>query len=253
MTTSTISSKLSRTKISFLGLCLLATLTMAGCQTQAFKYDENVTKNIVNKRTPATQKTLYVNIFKDWRKGANRYHGLIAIIPFVPVARNDTPFPEEAVYKIDVPYDLTNATIFSFKNSGAFPNTVRKDSPLTQAGYTLSGDVYDFGSRHHVISYGLSIYASVAWLLAAPTGTSTNRIGIDLTLFDNTSGTKIWSERIYKKSTFVRGLYYNQRPNSRFPRLYAQIMEQAITHASAAVAQYERELQEQHEQRPNAQ
>lgn len=242
MKTATITSKFSRAKILFLALCAIGAFTMAGCRYEAFKYDESVTKGIVKKRTPATQETLYVDVFKDHRRGVNRNHALIALIPFVPVAGADTPFPDEGYYKTDVPYDLTDATVFSFKNSRAFPNTVRKDIPLSKAGYTLSGDIYDFGSKHYFISYGLSLYASLAWIIALPDGTSTNRIDVELTLRDNTTGVKIWSERLREKSTFVRGLYYNFKMNSRFPRLYAQIMDRAINHASSAVVQYEREL-----------
>lgn len=235
--------------------CLVALSAATGCipYHHTFQYDQRTTANVITPSPVAvSQQTLYVEPFTDVRKGENRNNSGVALIPFVPVAKCNAPKPETGTlwlpgvgrfeFDVDVPLELTKATVFSFQTACVFEKTEIKNFSSISSGYTLHGTIYDFGARHVAISYGASIFAGFAYLCAAPAGTSTNRIDIEFTLTDNTTGTTIWWERIRKKNTFAYSYYYNRQPNGHFPRLYAQIMEQAIAHASVAVVQYEREL-----------
>jgi len=202
-------------------------------------------------KPPISNKTLYVKTFTDARNGKNVNHAGRALIPFVPVAGCTMTKPEadeiflpgvgNFEYDVNVPVELAEATVFSFQTAGTFAKAELQSIDNILAGYTLTGTIYDYGAKHHALTYGLSVFVGFAYIFAAPAGTATNRIDIEFTLSDNSSGTTIWKERFRKKETFCyTGLYYNREPNGRFPKVFAQIMARAIAHASTAVQQYER-------------
>jgi len=143
-------------------------------------------------------------------------------------------------YFANVPADLALASVLSLRQSKifdtAFTTTTKQDGPA----YILTGKIYEFSVDETMVTYCCSVFGSLFWHAGFPAGSSTNRIGVGLSLADNETGKVVWEKNFYEERSQVIGLYYNStRELGMFPEIYGDMMAQAADEIEVAVRNYE--------------
>lgn len=230
----------------FITFTLCCTVFLTGCVT-SFQYGANELKTI--KPVPAaTQQPCFVETFVDARGNPKNKNTLFQTwIPLVPYGEKESFYPEQGnvyifvgSYSANVATDLTNAAIMSLKKSGVFSSVSSAPTPMIPRGYTLQGQICNFSVKEYMTTYCLSFFGSLLYFVGLPSGSSTNRIGLDLTLKDNATNAIVWSSCLYDEKKMLLGLYYNStRELGAFPEIYANLMNQAATEISDAIKKYE--------------
>jgi len=89
-------------------------------------------------------------------------------------------------------------------------------------------------------TYCCSVFGAFFWYAGLPAGSSTNRIGVELSLADNETGEVVWGKTFYEERSQIIGLYYNStRELGMFPEIYGDMMAQAADEIEVAVRNYE--------------
>ncbi len=202
-----------------LSRCLLLGLAacLAGCSTQAKWTYPLQGERLVRFATTPENLALAVFPFREERpvgnSSATRAIHLVPLAPFGwvtyerPEAARDFNTIEE--YDFDVDEDLGKAATRSFEQSGLFRRVY-----FTLGGETRESDLILRGTALRttydgkIYSYGISVFAGLFWLIGLPTGSSTNRLEIELHLTDK-DGAPLWSYGFKQSEGIVQGLYYN--------------------------------------------
>ncbi len=203
-------TKSLRTKILVSILCFF----VSGCASQrSWRYSID---RYPADRKPLLSKGLAVPPFRDLRPDKNKDSGLLPFIPLVPLAWVDYSTPEIAfqkrttfpVWQFQPTEDFAKAAAEEISASGLFKEAFFT-SQASEGDLVLRGDIKSTRYWGKVFTYGLSIYASAAWMLGLPCGTVRNELEVEFTLVDNATGALLWHESYnmtYHKSPFW--IYY---------------------------------------------
>jgi len=232
-------------KLILFSSIFLATF-LTGCVT-SFQYGAKELATV--KSVPqATTQPCYVEPFTDNRGNPKNKNTVFQTwIPLVPYGEKESFYPEQgnmyifvSSYYAQVANALTNACILSLNKAGVFSSVSATPTPRAPSGYTLSGSVYNFSIHEYYTTYCISFFGSIPPIIGLPCGSSTNRIGLELTLKDNTSNKIIWRSRLYDEEKMLLGYYYNStRELGAFPEIYARLMNQAAEQIAEAIKKHE--------------
>lgn len=225
---------------------IVAVSLFSGCIT-SFQYSADELKHV--KSIPAaTQQPCYVERFSDDRGfPKNKNTIFLTWIPLVPYGEKESFHPEDGnmylfvnSYRVDVSNDLANATILSLDKTGVFSSVSSSPTLKNAPGYTLSGSVYNFSVRETMTTYCCSFFGAILYFVGLPAGSSTNRIGVELTLTDNETNEIVWRSRLYDEEKMLLGIYYNStRELGAFPQIYTRLINRAAPQIATAVKNYE--------------
>ncbi len=197
----------------------LILLAVSGCSTQrSWVYSADGVKPGVS-----SQKDLVVMPFVDKREGVNKDNLDLAIVPLVLYTEAAYSVPEgqdEHVnssewsnYKpVD---DFPKALVVELSQQQLFSN-VRYSDNKKDAYYHVTGEILETDYNATMYTYGLSIYAPVAWALGAPMSVVSNTLVLKLELVDN-RGNVVLSKEYSAPEYSERSWIYNTKNDFEYP------------------------------------
>lgn len=203
---------MTQTKTLLLLLMLSATL---GCASAgAWKYKPKAERMT---DAPAAQRVAVLP-FEDRRPEVNSNKTLIYLIPLMPYGWSDydeiegaSGFLAHSSYQIRPGEDLAKAMVSELKAANLYEEVFYTDRQAQpDVDLFLQGYVESFKYEGKVISYCLSIYGPLLWILGLPAGTSTNTLTVGMELRRASDGEVLWRSGPYtdERGTTM-GLYYN--------------------------------------------
>jgi hypothetical protein len=173
-----------------------------------------------NSYTPATSSTgkkVAVLPFEDGRENKNsNWLGMYAV-PLVPYGWLDYYSPEgmerHMVSGMWMNYkpteDYAKALAEDLNKTGLFSEAYF-DFRRTGGDYAVTGKIVSTKYDGTVISYGLSIFGPVLWIIGAPASTFGNELSVELTLVDSAANKPVFS-KVYtaEPRNKVNWIYYH--------------------------------------------
>jgi len=206
---------------SILGFLMVLLLGVAfyGCSRGVARYVYTAGPDL-ELQSPQNPLSVAVLPFKDLRGKENsswRATRLKFFIPLVPYVPSEYERPGIAVgyvsymtYHFRPTEDLAKSVVAELEGNDLFEAVLLSTSgDQPNVDFYLTGEIHDTTNSNKMISYGLSIFGPLLWLVGLPAGTVQNSLSLDLTLRTARDGEAVWSHRIsgdWRKSI---GLYYN--------------------------------------------
>jgi hypothetical protein len=208
-----------------------------GCGTTGkFVYPDKMTSLVKISSESMVKKSVAVVPFDDYRSTDNSCCYPLYLIPLMPFGWADYERPEAAsmylsIWEYDATpsEDLAKATALSLRRSNIFNDAFfTMGGEKQNADFLLTGEIKTFKYEGKMWSYGLSTCCPVLWLLGAPSGTSENKLEIDLQL-KNKNGKVLWDWSISKEDWIVQWHYARAGHDCKmFSRLYQEAMNEAM-------------------------
>jgi len=169
-------------------LLILSVLMTAGCANQkAWVYR-------ANSYPPApgsSGKKIAVLAYDDARENKNSNAVMMYMIPLMPVGWQDLSAPEGTQMHI------TSGMWLNYKPTEDYPKALAEDLRKTgvfadayftfrkeDSDYAVTGKILSTKYKGCVISYGLSVYGPLLWLIGFPAASTSNDLSVELTLTD---------------------------------------------------------------------
>lgn len=221
----------------------LLLLLIAGCTNIATFDDSATPRPMVRFPAAPEAKSVTVLPFLDRRGGRNfeqsgsgsLYLGLLPLLPFGYV---NTPYPESNDDFVSIGrfhfapvQDLATASALSLKASNLFSRVEEARSPMeAETDYIWQGTVTRTDYSGAMLSYGITYFASpVLWVLGAPEGVSTNRLGVVFALSNRKTGEVVWRYAFEGEESLVHWIYARVGKDvSLFPGLMRRAMNEAL-------------------------
>ena len=211
---------------------------LCGCGTTGkFVYPARMTTlfRVGSDMTP--EKTVAVLPFDDYRSDDNSSWYLMYLIPLMPFGWVDyerpdaaSMFPSILTYDMTPAEDLGKATSVSLRQSRMF-----KDAFFTMGGekdkadFVWHGQIKEMRYRGKMITYGLSVYGPLLWVVGFPASTSENVLSIEFQLKDK-NGKIVWEYSAERSDWIVQWLYYRMGHDCKaFAAMYQNVMNDALS------------------------
>ncbi len=159
----------------------------------------------------------------------------LAYIPFYPLGwskydRIERRYPN--YFQVSASDDITRATAACFTRSGLFQsvNLANGSNSAGDADYVLSGSIENMRYSRAYFTYGVSIFAPLSWVGAAPVNASMQRLDLRLTLQDR-RGRVVWTWRATERDQMhacVQGAYYNKYTYRMYGRTLVEHVNKAL-------------------------
>ena len=231
-------------------LILLASAAlMTGCGTTGkFVYPANMSTLFRVGEDQACAKTVAVLPFDDYRSDDNTSWFMMYLLPLCPFGwcdyeRPDAAcmFPSIVTYDITPSEDLGKATAVSLRQSRIF-----KDAFFTMGGekdradFVFTGQIKEMRYRGKMITYGLSVYGPLLWVIGLPCSTSENVMSIEFQM-KNKAGRVVWEYSVERSDWIVQWLYYLMGHDCK---AFSQMYQAAMNDALASLCRTMREKKE---------
>jgi len=218
-------------------VCGLA-LAFAGCGTTGkFVYPANMSTLFRVGEDRALDKTVAVLPFDDYRADDNSSWFAMYLLPLCPFGWGDYERPDAAfMFPTIVSYDMTpsedlgKAAAVSLRQSRIF-----KDAFFTMGGekergdFIFTGRIKELRYRGKMITYGLSVYGPVLWVIGFPAATSEDVMSIEFQL-KNKTGHVVWEYSVERSDVLWQWLYYRMGHDCKaFSQMYQQAMNDALS------------------------
>jgi hypothetical protein len=149
-----------------------------------------------------SDKTAVVLPFEDDREDINSNDFLLYAIPLVPFGWQDLNVPEGAQMHLTsglwINYkpteDFAKALAEELENARLF-NETHFDFGRGTADVVIHGKILNTYYQSKILSYGLSVYGPMLWLLGLPAGTFTNQLSVELSCSDPRNSQVIFSKK----------------------------------------------------------
>lgn len=215
----------------FVGVIVL--FVCSGCSTQhSWVYMPNK-YNVVK---PEIDKTASILPFSDERTNENTNHGYLYLIPLVPFGSVEYSVPEGATDHI------TSTLWMNFKPTEDFPKALSEelrsakifkdvyfDFKKGDSEITIIGKIKSTNYDGKVISYGLSFYGSIFWLIGFPAGSFNNELVVDLSCIDSKTEKVIFSKTYtaepYSKWVWIYTLPGDFQYSNMLQKVYKNFVE----------------------------
>ena len=193
---------------------LVFVLACAGCGTTAkFTYPPNECAHYTARDSHTSR--VAVLMAPDARPADNTNLFWLSFIPVVPIGTASYARPEAArqfvsiaEYEMDASKDVALAVADEFKRSRLFPNAFFSYGGDVAGAYVCELTLRKFEYDGTAITYGLSVYGSLLWMLGLPAGTSTCDVEAEMALRDP-GGAAVWSGFLRGSDSVTQGLYYS--------------------------------------------
>lgn len=237
---------MGKTKICSMMLsAMLASLVLlTGCGTTGkFVYPAKMSALFHVGGGGATDKTIAVLPFDDYRSDDNSSWYFIYLIPLMPFGWSDyerpdaaSMFPSILTYDMTPSEDLGKATSVSLRKSQMF-----KDAFFTMGGekdkadFIWSGQIKEMRYRGKMITYGLSLFGPVLWTFGFPAATSENVLSIEFQLKDRNNRV-LWDYSSERSDWIVQWIYYRMGHDCKaFATIYQNVMNDALANLASAM------------------
>jgi len=143
-------------------------------------------------------KSVAVLPFIDKRPSANADNALLYLVPLMPYGWQELNTPEvvsmhlaSGLWQFKPVEDIAKAVALEISNRRIFKEaffTYRE----SEGELVLQGAIISTKYDGKIISYGLSVYGPLLWLIGLPAGTVMNDLSLKLTLTDRATGKVLW-------------------------------------------------------------
>jgi hypothetical protein len=219
-------------KIKNLILLTFVMILTVGCASQrVWSYkSEPHSMNV----TPLINKKMAVLPLLDKRENTNSNMWAMYLIPGMPFGWQDFNTPEGAqmhmtsgIWLFKPTEDLSKAIAEDLNNSGIFQEAFFTYK-ASDADLVLRGELISTHYEGYMITYCLSVYGPLLWLLPVPSSYATNELEILLKIEDPTHNKVVW-EKNFKKDAGDMGIgMYYMAPDFLYDKLLKEIMLEAI-------------------------
>ncbi len=227
----------SRNSTALLLLCLLGSVS-GGCHTQkAWLYSIEAESNL----PVLINKAVAVPPFSDQRENANTNMWAMYIIPLMPFGWQDMDAPEGSQMHMTSGLwlwrpneDLAKAAAEELNASHIFKE-VFFTNRASDGDLVLTGTIKSTNYAGKLISYGLSVYGPLLWLVGFPATYTGNVLDVSFSLRDRQTKQVIW-ENAYSETVSGMSWIYYLRSDFNYSSLYKKIMLQAVKDLRGALA-----------------
>jgi hypothetical protein len=176
---------------------LLAAAMVTGCaEPRGWRFTPN---SYTQPTKPLVLKTVAVPRFKDTRPNENTNKLSFYVIPLMPFGWANASAPESfsPYFKYRPSDDFAKAAVEEIQATGLFKEAFFTERE-SEGDLILRGEIKSTHYNQKVLSYGLSVYGALLWVIGAPAGTVTNELNVRLSLEDKTTKTVLWRNE-YKR------------------------------------------------------
>lgn len=145
-------------------------------------------------------RTVAVSYAVDHRDGENSDRQMLAVVPLVPYGSVSNARPENTrihatsgEWTFQPAEDIPRAVAAELQASGLFREAFFT-TRLSEGELVLKIAILSTLQEGKVITYGLSVYGPLLWLIGFPAGTASNELKLDFDLQDR-AGRSLWSAR----------------------------------------------------------
>lgn len=219
---------------------LLSMLLITGCKSQkAWVYAPNQFQD----RQPLSSKKAIVQPFADLRENDNSNKLGLYLTPLFPFGWTDLKVPEGEEWhvfsRLWINYkpteDFPKALASEVQNARIFKEA-HFDFGRGDADIIVSGKILNTDYSGKILSYGLSAYGPVLWLIGLPAGTASNDLSLELFCIDASSNRQLFA-KTYKVPTYSRwGWIYSMPNDFNYPDMLKDIYKQFVSDLSASSA-----------------
>ena len=192
-----------------------------------------------------TGKTIAALAYEDGRENKNSNKMGLYMIPLMPFGWQDLGSPE------GVQMHMTSGMWMNYKPTEDYPKALAEDLRATglfaDAFFDYRRSVTDYAvkgkinsSKYHgrVISYGLSVYGPLLWLIGFPAGTAKNELSLDLSLVDSKTDKVLFSKTYTATPRSHVYFVYWMGEDFNYPEMLAEINKQFCTDVQPVLAKY---------------
>lgn len=220
---------------------LFGPLFVSGCATQkAWIYSPNDYNDYYDKPVNIC-KTAVVLPFQDSRENINKNRVMMYLIPLMPFGWQTLQAPEGIQMHIfsgmwtnyKPTEDFAKALAEEIKSANIFREAYF-DFKSGCSDIHIQGKILTTEYRGKLISYGLSAYGPLLWLVGFPAGTVSNELVVELSLINSKSNEVIFSNT-YTAPTYSKVGWIYVMPNgfnypSMLKGIYKTFVEDIKTH-----------------------
>ncbi len=226
-------------KNGILVISLFLVIATTGCTTQRswVYYSE------AQPGQQARSQSVVVLPFEDKRKNQNWDSLGWSIVPLVPFTKAELNVPEGKDFHVasgewenfEPTEDFAIALAHEIEHRDLFENA-RFDRNSEGADYVVKGTILATDYAGTLYSYGLSVYAPVAWVLGLPVNYVSNQVSLQLELIDQKNGDVVVS-KIYDSPEYERYAWiYNMKSDFEYPELTRAIYDSFVQDVNMQMA-----------------
>ncbi len=212
----------SVTALIVLSLALLA----GGCASQkAWKYGPEVSLG----GAPLIDKTVVVTPFNDQRINENNNMIGMYLIPLMPFGWQDLNTPEGVSMHVNSALwlwrpneDIAKATAEELNNSRIF-REVFYSTRASEGDLVLQGTIKSSKYKGKIITYGLSVYGPVLWLIGLPASNVSNELVVGFKLEDRKHNRTLW-EKEYRDVISKTSMIYYLKSDFDYPDMLKKML-----------------------------
>lgn len=204
----------------------------SGCaSTRAWHY----TPDSYARRPEPGSSTVAVTPFRDSRPDVNHNYGLMYLIPLMPIGPVDYSTPESgaehvtsAAWQFRPSEDFARGAAAELQASGLFKEAYYSERG-NDADLVFTGNIISTNYSGSIISYGLSAYGPLLWIVGLPAGTVHNELVMEMSLTDRRTGAVVWSGT--SRGTYERSPFwlYAMPSDFDYDNLFKPMMKDAVT------------------------
>jgi len=214
-------------------LACLAVVLSTGCASQkTWVYHSN-------SYTPATRdtgKSVAVLAYEDARENKNVNLVGLYVIPLMPFGWQNLNSPE------GIQMHITSGMWINYKPTEDYPKALAEDLKKTglfsdaffdfrasASDYSVKGKILNTKYRGTIISYGLSVYGPLLWIVGFPCGTSHNDLALELSLVDSKSNKVLFTKEYNATPRGNVSFLYYMANDFNYSEMLAEVNKQFCT------------------------
>jgi hypothetical protein len=229
-------------RITGLFVGMLMMLVMAGCATQrawTYKAEPPVST------APMINKSVAVSPLVDGRENVNHNMTMMYLIPLMPFGWQDLKTPEgvqthlnSGLWLFKPTEDFSKAIAEELNNSGIFKEAFFTNRP-SEGDLIFKGEIKSSDYDGKMITYCLSVYGPMLWLIGFPAAYIENTLGLSLQLVDSKTNDVLWQGTYEKREGHTSWIYALQ-PDFLYDRLLKEVMKEALPSLKNKLASYKK-------------
>lgn len=185
------------------------------------------------KATPILNKSVAIPPFSDQRENENSNFAMMYLIPLMPFGWQDLNTPEgvqmhmnSGLWIFRPNEDFAKAAAEELNNTCMFREVFFTHRP-SDAELTLRGKIISTKYDGKMITYGLSVYGPLLWLVCFPATYVENSLALQLELVETKTNEVFWQQTFNKNQSHVSVIYALQ-PDFMYDELLKEVMKEAI-------------------------
>lgn len=224
---------------AFRGFIFIAiSLSLVGCASQkAWKYGA---ESFISGTPPLLNKTVVVTPFNDQRINENSNMLAMYLIPLMPFGWQDLNTPEgvsghvnSGLWQWRPNEDIAKAAYEELNNSNVFKE-VFYSTRASEGDLVLQGTIKSTKYNGKIITYGLSGYGPMLWLIGLPAANVSNELIVSFKLEDRKNNKVLW-EKEYKDEVSHTSVIYSLNSDFEYPDMLKKILLNVVKDIKADI------------------